>query len=29
VDAGEMTPAQFDRENERALQQLKAQRGRA
>lgn len=29
VDAGEMTPAQFDRENERALQRLKAQRGRA
>jgi hypothetical protein len=29
VDAEEMTPAQFDRGNERALQQLKAQRGRA
>lgn len=29
VDAGEMTPAQFDRESERALQRLKAQRGGA
>ena len=29
VDAGEMTPAQFDRENEFALQRLKAQRGGA
>jgi hypothetical protein len=26
VDAGEMTEAQFERENQRALQQLKAQR---
>ena len=29
VDTGEMTPVQFDRENERALQRLKAQRDRA
>lgn len=29
VDAGEITPVQFDRENECALQQLKAQRGGA
>lgn len=26
VDAGEITPAQFERESQRALQQLKAQR---
>ncbi len=29
VDAGQMTEAQFERENQRALQRLKAQRGRA
>jgi hypothetical protein len=29
VDAGEMTEAQFERENQRALQRLKAQRGGA
>ena len=29
VDAGEMTEAQFERENERALQRLKAQRDKA
>ena len=29
VDAGEITPAQFDRESQRTLRQLKAQRGGA
>ena len=29
VDAGELTPAEFDRESARALQRLKAQRGGA
>lgn len=29
VDAGEITPAQFERESQRTLQQLKAQRGAA